>query len=165
MRSVVAAFAVALVAAGCSGSNSSDRTRLPNVSPDLPPAPSSWPRYPKFSSYSCWARPTTSISIMQVAPSLPVRRASGMLPSEIVRRLLARFGDRTFIRRIEIGKQPPHRLVRHVFPGKRPPKDAVWAYFDAPSASISAASHATPERVRTYALALASRAGGWRPAG
>lgn len=76
-----------------------------------------------------------------------------MPPRKIARRLLARFGDRSLIRGIEIGKPPPQRLLRHIFPGERPPEDAVWAYFNAPSASIDARDHPTPERMQEYALA------------
>jgi hypothetical protein len=90
---------------------------------------------------------------MQVAPSFPVDKTRPVSPREIVRRLLARFGDRSLIRGIEIGKPPPHRLIRHIFPGKRPPNDAVWAYIDAPLAAIDASTHPTSERVRTYELA------------
>ena len=76
-----------------------------------------------------------------------------MPPRKIVRRFLARFGDRSLIRGIEIGKPPPHRLIRHIFPGERPPNDAVWAYIDAPLATIDPTEHATPEAGRAYVLA------------
>lgn len=150
MRVVLASFALALVAAGCSGS---ETTQFVAISPARPPAPARWPKYPTFSQHSCWARPTTSPSITQVAPSFPVDNEKPMAPHAIVRRLLARFGDRSYIRGIDIGKPPPRRVTRHVFPGKRPPRDAVWAYIDAPLASIDWSAHSTAARVRAYALA------------
>jgi hypothetical protein len=76
-----------------------------------------------------------------------------MPPRAIVRLLLARLGDRSSIHAIDIGKPPPRRVTRGVFPGKRPPKDALWAYIDAPLAWIDASVHPTPARVRAYALA------------
>jgi hypothetical protein len=90
---------------------------------------------------------------MQVAPSFPVDKTRPSSPREIVRRVLTRFGDRSLVRGIEIGKPPPHRLVRHIFPGKRPPSDAVWAYIDAPLASIRPSTRPTPKGVRAYQLA------------
>jgi hypothetical protein len=90
---------------------------------------------------------------MQVAPSFPVHKTRPVSPREIVRRLLARFGDRSLIRGVEIGKPPRHRLIRHIFPGKRPPHDAVWAYIDAPLAAFDSNAHPSPERVRAYELA------------
>jgi hypothetical protein len=148
MRVVIAVCAVAL-AAGCSGSKPVEVV----ISAERPPSPQSWPKYPSFPRHSCWARPTTSPSITQVAPSFPVDTRHRRAPREIVHRFLDRFGDRSFIRGIEIGKPPPHRLTRHIFPGKRPPKDAVWAYVDAPAASPQPIAHPTPEETRAYQLA------------
>jgi hypothetical protein len=149
MRGVTAACTLTLLAAGCSGSHPAGVA----IAPHQPPAPKTWPDYPSFPRHSCWARPTTSPSIMQVAPSYPVRAKRPVPPREVVRRLLARLGDRSVIRHIEIGAPPPRRVVRHVFPGKRPPKDAVWAYIDAPLASIVPSAHPTDERVREETLA------------
>lgn len=149
MRRAIALLVMPLLVAGCFASKTAEVA----ISPDPPPAPTSWPAYPNFPRHSCWARPTSSVSIMQVAPSFPVNKTRPASPRQIVRRLLARFGDRSLIRGIRIGKPPPHRLIRHIFPGKRPPNDAVWAYIDAPLAAINASTHPTPERVRTYELA------------
>jgi len=55
-------------------------------------------------------------------------------PAEIVRRLLARFGDRTYVHRIDIGAPPPRSQLKGVFPGRRPPSDALWASIDGPYA-------------------------------
>jgi hypothetical protein len=90
---------------------------------------------------------------MQVAPSFPVGGKGHQSPRQIVRGLLGRFGDRSFIRSIEIGKPPPHRVIRHFFPGKQPPKDSVWAYIDAPEASFDGSSHPSDARVRDYTVA------------
>jgi hypothetical protein len=77
---------------------------------------------------------------MRSAPSfLPVKQPP-TAPTVIVRRLLARFGDRRFIRRIELGPPPP-RTLQHV---PRPPSDALWAYIYAPAASDVPASHPKP---------------------
>jgi hypothetical protein len=47
--------------------------------------------------------------------------------------LLARFGDRSLIRGVRLARPPkpghPHR------PGNDPPKDALWAYIDAPQSA------------------------------
>lgn len=149
MKIVLAACALALLAAGCFSSTDAEVA----ISPEPPPSPKSWPAYPRFPRHSCWARPTTSPSIMQVAPSFPVDPQRHQPPRKIVRRLLTRLGDRSFIRRIEIGKPPPHRLIRGVFPGKQPPKDAVWAYMDAPAASINLTERPSPEQARAATLA------------
>lgn len=70
-------------------------------------------------------------------------------PAQIVQRLLARLGDRRYIRRIVIGT-PPRIVLEHVrgyFGGARPPADAVWAYIDAPAATASFSDKPTPEQV------------------
>jgi hypothetical protein len=72
---------------------------------------------------------------MRGAPSVPASpSAHPTPPRELVRRLLERFGDRSVIRSIRVGAPPPHRKLRHVFPGERPPADALWAYISAPRA-------------------------------
>jgi hypothetical protein len=40
-----------------------------------------------------------------------------------------------------------------VFPGERPPSDAVWAYIDAPQAGIYPSAHPDPASVRGFDLA------------
>jgi len=148
MRAVVAVCGVAILMAACPGSQARSA-----ISQAHPPSPKTWPDYPSFPRHSCWARPTTSPSIMQVAPSFPVDHTKPLPPRAIVRRLLTRFGDSSYIRAIDIGKPPPHRLTRHIFPGKQPPKDAMWAYIDAPSASTQPSAHLPTARVRAYDLA------------
>jgi hypothetical protein len=153
MKGAVAAAAVALLAAGCSLSSAGDNA-LPVVPPDLPPSPSTWPAYPKFSPRSCWGRPMISGSPKQVAPSFPLLKHKRPLPPRVlVRHLLERFGDRSLIRGVEIGPPPPRRLIRHRFPGKKPPKGGLWAYIDAPRASVEPRAQAGPEAARSYVLA------------
>ena len=138
MRAVFAACAVALVAAGCSGSSASESALLPAISPDLPPAPSTWPKYPKFSSHSCWGRPDLATGPMRTAPSAPNRPVSHRTPPQaLAQRVLARFGDRTLIRGVRIG--PPPRRTQPYRPMKDPPRDASWAYIDAPLSSSASA--------------------------
>jgi hypothetical protein len=49
----------------------------------------------------------------------------------IARKLLARFGDRSLIRGVRIGRRPPQG--RHLYqPKNDPPPDGLWAYIDAP---------------------------------
>jgi hypothetical protein len=72
---------------------------------------------------------------MHGAPSVPASRSAHPTPPrQLVRRLLERFGDRSVVRAITVGAPPPHRKLRHVFPGQRPPPDALWAYISAPKA-------------------------------
>ena len=79
---------------------------------------------------------------MRSAPSFAsAQGANPRLPGEIVRRLLARFGDRAHVQRIEIGAPPPHSRLKGFFPGRRPPSDGLWAYIDAPYAAATPAAH------------------------
>jgi hypothetical protein len=71
---------------------------------------------------------------MRAAPSY-VTSPSGLAPAAVLRRLLTRFGDRRFVRRIELASPPP-RVSRHLkgwFAGQRPPGDALWAYLAVPA--------------------------------
>jgi hypothetical protein len=153
MKGAVAAAAVALLAVGVLRASGGD-SALPLVSPDLPPSPSTWPTYPKFSPHSCWGRPATSLRVMRFAPSPPVQGGSRVQPAELVRRALARLGDESAIKGIEIGPVPPRRMIRHRFPGKRPPPDGLWAYVSAPDASHATSPNRTPEFYRAARLAL-----------
>ncbi|HZP71916.1 MAG TPA: hypothetical protein VFA97_00920 [Gaiellaceae bacterium] len=135
---VGALLLVALLTAGC-GTARHGGAEDPSlrITADPPPAPSTWPPYPDYAAVgSCWTRPFGTGSPLQAAPSVPVaQHASHTVPTEIVRRLLARFGDRRFVRSIELG--PPPRLtlehLRGYFAGARPPKNALWAYLGAPA--------------------------------
>jgi hypothetical protein len=150
LRRLVGLCTIPLIATACFGS----KTTQVQIAADLPPAPKTWGPPPKFSKHSCWARPTSSPEITRVAPSLPARSGTARTPPrELVRRLLARLGDRSVIHRIEIG--PPSRpsKTRHIFPGNRPPRDALWAYISAPDALLAPSGQVTPERLRAYSLA------------
>lgn len=149
VRGLVLVGSIALLAAGCSGS------KAPHVliAADLPPAPSTWGSYPKFSRHSCWSRPGAHV-VARSAPSAPaLRTAHPTPPAELVRRLLARFADRALIRRIEIGPPPPRGKIKGFFAGKRLPKDALWAYVSAPKASQVATSPIAPKEAGRRELA------------
>ena len=91
---------------------------------------------------------------MQFAPSLPVQAGRRVQPTELVRRALARLGDESAIKGIKIGPAPPRRIIRHRFPGKRPPPDGLWAYVSAPDASHAQSPNRTSEQKRAAHLAL-----------
>jgi hypothetical protein len=81
------------------------------------------------------------------------RSAHPTPPRELVRRLLERFGDRSVVRAITLGAPPPHRRLRHVFPGERPPPDALWAYISAPKAVQITSRRLSPEEGATLDFA------------
>jgi hypothetical protein len=69
-----------------------------------------------------------------------------------VRRALARFGDRRFVRRIELGAPP-----RFAGFGKfRPPANALWAYVYAPAARYRPDPHEDPSPARIGEMMLAT---------
>lgn len=120
----------ALCVAGCGGHRTLVDTSV-RVPADPPPSPARWPRYPAFSSPSCWTRPFGSGRPLQAAPSLPVpSQPSSASPGEIVRKVLAGLGDRRYVLRVELGSPPPITLqhLRGYFAGARPPANARWAY-------------------------------------
>jgi hypothetical protein len=91
---------------------------------------------------------------MHGAPSVPPSRSARPTPPrELVRRLLERFGDRSVVQAITLGSPPPHRRLRHVFPGQRPPPDALWAYISAPKAVEITSRRPTAEEVAASTLA------------
>jgi hypothetical protein len=107
------------------------------LGPSLPPAPSTWPRYPQFPASSCWTRPTPGGGgVLRSAPSYlshPARRS----PQTVVRAVLAQLGDRRFVRRIELGPPPPITRQHTGWFGKaKPPPDALWAYVADPAANV-----------------------------
>jgi hypothetical protein len=127
VRGLLALCAIALIASGCLHSHPAD------IAADLPPSPRTWPPYPDFSQRSCWAKPTGRWH-HQSAPSFaPTLAGTPTPPVELVRRLLERFGDRTFIRRLRVGPPPPARKLRIWFQRPDVPKDALWAYISVPS--------------------------------
>jgi hypothetical protein len=150
VRSLVAFCAFALLVTGCSGSKATHVA----ISADRPPKPSTWGAYPRFSQHSCWSRAGIAKTATGAAPSLPASQtAHPTSPAKLVRRLLGRFGDRSFVRRIEIGAPPPRRVIKGFLAGKEPPRDALWAYLSAPKAAQVASAHITPGEARERELA------------
>jgi hypothetical protein len=111
------------------------------VSAQKPPSPATWPAYPHFSRHSCWSRPFLKGEVPSVernAPSyVPPRPAHPIPPREIARRLLARFGDRRFLRSIAFSPAPPAvgRRVHVLYAGGHPPADALQAHISVPAAN------------------------------
>jgi hypothetical protein len=95
---------------------------------------------------------------MRAAPSAALPANPPRTPPEhIVRRLLARFGDRRYVRGIDLGA-PPTNVLQHpysYFVGARPPADGLWAYIDAPVANPRAPlrHRPTPEWVGVLMVA------------
>jgi hypothetical protein len=88
------------------------------------------------------------------APSLaPSRRAHPTPPAQIVRRFLARFGDRRYVRSITLGPAPA--VVGHGFlADAHPPADALHADIHAPLANYeNQAPHPTPAQHLEYGIA------------
>ena len=128
----VAVALLSLSAGACGGaSNGGGADPSVRVPAQPPPSPATWTRYPTFPVSSCWTRPFPEGPPLQTAPSEPVSPPRPPIaPAEVVRRLLARFGDRRYVGRIELAGPPPITLrhLRSYFAGVRPPADAVWAY-------------------------------------
>jgi hypothetical protein len=122
---------VMLVAAGC-GAVANVR-----VAPDLPPSPATWEAYPTTLPAACWGRPAGS-GVMRAAP-IVFHAATHLSPALIVKRELARFGDRRYVRAAQVGPLPPitRQHVRGYFAGARPPKNAVWVYMSVPQSNSS----------------------------
>ena len=140
-QAFIAAVAIVLALAACGQSQTGKpssaivydpSTKVPS---DLPPAPSTWPPYPKFSQHSCWTRPFGRGTVpvpMAAAPSHAApATAHPTAPAVLVKRFVARFGDRSYIRSIRIGALP-EMVSKHPRPtwfgSGKTPKDALWAY-------------------------------------
>jgi hypothetical protein len=106
-----------------------------DIADGLPPAPETWPPYPRFPERSCWSRPSDA-GMLRWAPSFAPRPGAAERPEELTRRLLDRFGDGRFVHRIELGAPPPETLRRPkaYYGGAWPPADALWATVVAPAA-------------------------------
>jgi hypothetical protein len=151
---VTTAAAVVAGATGCAAAHSHVAASAPTVAiaADLPPSPATWPKYPHFSRHSCWARPFGSGTVHRVegfAPSYrPAPPAHPIPPAAVVSRLLARFGDRRYVRSIEL--TPAHPAVgsarRTLYAGGDPPADALQATIVVPDASANLGHHPTPEQ-------------------
>lgn len=92
---------------------------------------------------------------MRAAPSTaPSGSARPTPPAQLVKRLLARFGDHRLVQRIELGSPPPITLqhLKGYFAGARPPTDALWANIAAPTATARL-RNPTPAQVGEQMLA------------
>jgi hypothetical protein len=148
VAAAIAAVAGAIVAAHRAG------PAEPAAEPESPASPATWPDYPSFSQNSCWTRPLGP-GLMRSAPSFADPSATNTAPAKLVRDLLARFGDRRYVKRIEIGRPPPitFQHIRGYFAGKEPPANALWAYIAAPVATARLAEIPTPQQVGDQMLA------------
>jgi hypothetical protein len=144
-RTLLFGMAAALVAGvtGCAAAHShvAAPTRGIAIAADLPPSPATWPTYPHFSQRSCWgSRPNPAgppALLMRYAPSYaPPPRAHPLSPRFVARRLLARFGDRRYVRSITFS--PARAMVgirSHIIhAGGRPPAGALRATVLMPAA-------------------------------
>jgi len=151
---------VVTVAAAATAARRGDDPQEPalRAAAERPPSPATWPSYPRFPARSCWTRPFGE-GVLRSAPSFSVRSAAKVPPAERVRAVLARLGDRRFVRRIELGPPPPVTLrhLRGYFAGARPPADARWAYIAAPAATA-------PPRKPTAAQVRAQMLAQWEAA-
>ena len=144
-------LAAPALAAGCTSHAAS-----PRVAADPPPSPATWPPYPRFPAHSCWTRPAIDlVRVTRVAPSYaPRRTAHTATPAQILHRVLARFGDRSFVRSVELGPPPPVTFMHQGwYAGKRPPRDALWAYIAAPAAKSTLPEHPTPKELHDFMVA------------
>ncbi len=129
------------------------------MSADKPPLPTTWPKYPHFSQHSCWARPFLSGTLHRVegfAPSYaPARRTHPIPPTVVAQRILARLGDRRYVRSIVLTPAPPAvGSDRHtLYAGGRPPADALQARIIAPDASANLGKHPTPDQILNAGIA------------
>ena len=91
---------LAALACGCSGGTPS---AAPTTQFGKPPAPKTWPAYPSFTAESCWTQQQGN-GVMRAAPSTIPKTRPATPPVEIVRRLLARLGDRRFVVDVKLGR-------------------------------------------------------------
>jgi hypothetical protein len=149
-RALVVAIAAAVVAGvtscAASGVQTAAQSQRIAISADLPPAPTTWPKYPHFSRHSCWGRPFMGDihRISQIAPSYaPTPRTHPIAPAGVARRLLARLGDRRYVHAIRFWPAHP-KHVRSWYAGGGPPAGALRARIIAPAAKTP--DHPSPER-------------------
>jgi hypothetical protein len=142
---VLGIAAVALAGlTGCGSASTLASPALHIVIPaDKPPSPATWPDYPHFSQHSCSGRPVPTGNRpgeQQYAPSYAsAPRAHPTTPAEIVRRFLARLGDRRYLRSITFpvslnGRPRGDRLAAVIHPER-----ATAAALRAPRYSFKAA--------------------------
>ncbi len=150
VRTALVSIVVATALAGCTIGTHGRAVPPPvpstEVPADKPPSPESWPAYPAFSSHSCWTPRSPGTGVLRDAPTVAPKGAERATPAQIVR-LLARLGDRRYIREVVMGK-PPRIVLEHArsYYGARPPADAVWAYIDAPVAAADRGEKPTAEQ-------------------
>jgi hypothetical protein len=160
---VISAVLAGFGLAGCGGSGhrppatTGPRAQQPLGGPRVslgvpkPPSPNTWPAYPHFSHHSCWTRPFIRGSlptVERVAPSYaPAPRSRAIAPAVVAQRLLARFGDRRYIRSITFAAAPPAIGSRvHVYyAGGHPPTDALTATVHSDGAQPPS-GHPTPSQ-------------------
>ena len=146
--------ALSLLAAGCGSTRHLDADPSVQVAATTPPSPATWPSYPRFPAGSCWTRPFGGGRPLQAAPSYAtaLRRVE---PAQLVRQILARFGDRRYVLRVELAPPPAITLqhLRGYFAGVRPPADALWAFVSAPTATQQPATPPAPGRVPEQMIA------------
>jgi hypothetical protein len=129
----------------------------PAIPPDNPPSPATWPKYPRFSQHSCWARPFLKGEIPKVesvAPSYATAPpAHPLSPQEVAKRLLSRLGDRRYVHSITFTPAPKAvgSNVHVLYAGGHPPADAVKATIVDPAAN-EAGRH-SPSQTLTTGLA------------
>ena len=140
--------------AGCGSARHLDADPSVRVAAATPPSPATWPSYPRFPAGPCWTRPFGGGRPLQAAPSYATapRRVA---PAQLVRRILARFGDRRYVLRVELAPPPPITLehLRGYFAGVRPPADALWAFVSAPTATRQPDTPPAPARVPAQMIA------------
>jgi hypothetical protein len=112
----------------------------------LPPSSATWPTYPRFSQHSCSGRPVepgNRPGEQQYAPSYaPAPPAHPTPPSEIVRRFLARLGDRRYI----------HSITFPAYTNGRPLGDQLIAAVHAPRAHDATKSARLPPEFLTHGI-------------
>lgn len=137
-----AAAIAALAAFGLANSaGAGPRVPGPDLSVSIPvtrpSSPSTWPPYPKFPHAACWGTRRPRFGFTRSAPSFSQPGDKHpTAPVEIVRRLLSGFGDRRFIRGIEL-EPLRSRELRWPWGAVAPiraPENALWAAIDAPEA-------------------------------
>ncbi len=126
---ILTAVVATLLLAACGGSKLRPDASV-RVPADAPPAPSTWPIYPRYPASACWVR-QTGFGMIRAAPSMPLRAPLRRRPAAAVAAsVLARLGDRRYVHRVVLAPVPIHarRHARGYFAGVEPPPDALWGY-------------------------------------
>jgi hypothetical protein len=162
-RTLLFAMAAALVTGGTGCAAAHSHVAAPTgiaITADLPPSPATWPKYPHFSQHSCWgSRPSPAGPpplLTRVAPSYaPPPRAHPLSPRVVAERLLARFGDRRYIRSITFSPAPPligtPSHIHHA--GGRPPANALNVTIAPGFSTRHKPGHWSPTRILAASIA------------